>query len=943
MGFVVVRPRSWTWPPRPGTVCGPPRTTLSRLRRACVTACAGSPPSPTDEAVAAAVWALPLGRAPGPDGWSAEDLRLWPPCLLSGLADLLRLVERCGLWPKALAAADVVLLPKPGGDPDNPMQRRPITLLPVPYRLWARLRLPAVETWRAAWDPAVQDAAKGADGQAWGLAWDLACAAPAGQEVAGLAVDMAKCYDTVRHPMLRRMLSAAGWPQAILEPLLGAYSFRRRLRIGDAVGQFAEPRAGIPAGCPLAVASLAVLTWPWQAAMWEAGATAVRRYVDDLTAWHRGHALDGQVAAAAMWSATALYARAAQLTVHEAKSGVFASSAQGRAALAADDPAVQVLRSFKDLGICQSVGAPGLSAPAARVLSTVARFERLAGLPLPYAQRTRAVAAAGVAAAAYGALAGAPAGRDLAKLRTWAGRAVWRGGNFGAVELRLLLGAEHGRADPAAVIALAPLLALARALRRGWARQEDAELVLTGPARHPLAHALRRSMRVLALAGTLTAWEAAPLAGHPGGDWRPAECGLDATREWLSARWLAVAAAAVAARRAPFATAANGIDWAGAGRALQAAGGSGPRWAAARAAMVGDSVTATRASHWRDVPRQCPHCHSPEETVEHQLWRCPRWDGIRQRAAVGSGLDPVLLVDTLSPLTAHSLLRNPCAHRLGAAELARGGGHPLPPPRPLLGPPAGPRVTAWTDGSGSRPASCGLTRAAWGVHFSSAAEALSGPVPGAQTVQRAELFAAVIATTAVPGPLLIVTDSRYVADGIHRLGGRLWPPEWKHADLWYHLWVAGSGGGLVARWVPAHREHPDPPLLSRADWVGNARADRLAGLALMASQPPYALVHAAEEAERHYLAAVAVGAAALEAQLAWAHAGIAEGPTRFPRKRVRFSARPPPGLPAAPPGWQSVLGSGPPTSRPPRPAPRCSLPACLSHCREAVAPLLPLR
>ena len=93
------------------------------------------------------------------------------------------------------------------------------------------------------------------------------------------------------------------------------------------------------------------------------------------------------------------------------------------------------------------------------------------------------MAAAGVAAAAYGALADAPAGRDLARLRTWAGRAVWRGGRYGAVELRLLLGAKHGRADPAAVIARAPLLALARALRRGWAWPDDAELTLTGPAR----------------------------------------------------------------------------------------------------------------------------------------------------------------------------------------------------------------------------------------------------------------------------------------------------------------------------------------------------------------------------------------------------------------------------------------------------------------------------
>ena len=65
----------------------------------------------------------------------------------------------------------------------------------------------------------------------------------------------------------------------------------------------------------------------------------------------------------------------------------------------------------------------------------------MAGLPLPHAKRLRAVASSGVQAATYGAVAGTPARGLLAKLRTSAGRAVWKGGAFGAVELRLLLGA----------------------------------------------------------------------------------------------------------------------------------------------------------------------------------------------------------------------------------------------------------------------------------------------------------------------------------------------------------------------------------------------------------------------------------------------------------------------------------------------------------------------
>ena len=44
-----------------------------------------------------------------------------------------------------------------------------------------------------------------------------------------------------------------------------------------------------------------------------------------------------------------------------------------------------------------------------------------------------------------------------------------------------------------------------------------------------------------------------------------------------------------------------------------------------------------------------------------------------------------------------------------------------------------------------------------------------------------------------------------------------------------------------------------------------------------AAQPPPQLVVAAAAAELAYSAAVAVGAAALEAQLAWAHAGVVSG------------------------------------------------------------------
>jgi hypothetical protein len=65
--------------------------------------------------------------------------------------------------------------------------------------------------------------------------------------------------------------------------------------------------------------------------------------------------------------------------------------------------------------------------------------------------------------------------------------------------------------------------------------------------------------------------------------------------------------------------------------------------------------------------------------------------------------------------------------------------------------------------------------------------------------------------------------------------------------------------------------------LCLVDWEENAEAGRLVGVALAAAQPPPQLVVAAAAAELAYSAAVAVGAAALEAQLPWAHAGVVSG------------------------------------------------------------------
>ena len=530
-------------------------------------ALAALPPFPdlpplSAEAVGAALASAPLGRAPGCDDWCGEELRLWPASLHPFLASLFSLVEATGLWPGRLAGAEVVLLPKPGGEPGDPLQRRPIALLPVLYRTWARLRGATVAAWSRAWDPAAAAASLGADGQAWELTWTVAWAAATGRHVAGLAVDFRKCYDGVRLPLLERALATAGWPPGLCRPLLAAYAAPRRLRVAGALGEPWLPASGVPAGCPLAVAVLAVLTWPWAVRVGQPPVSA-RRYVDDLTAWAVGPPGDVAHAAADALAVTRDFAAAVQFDVHPGKTFLFGSSLAVRTACEALGGGVAAVAVFRDLGVVQVVGRtpPPVAVAAARAAGAEGRFARLEALPLAYPARVRAVAAAGVAAAAWGALAGRPPAAALRRMRALAGRAVWRGGRFGAAELRLLLGDPAGRADPAAQVAVAPLFMLARALRSGHVTATAVREVQGALARSALGRALARSLRDLRLRPDLLFWAAAP-HGPACEPWSPQGGSPSPRRSFgFGLGGGRSPSAAVAARRPGFGGAAAGIDW----------------------------------------------------------------------------------------------------------------------------------------------------------------------------------------------------------------------------------------------------------------------------------------------------------------------------------------------------------------------------------------------
>ena len=92
----------------------------------------------TPERVSLVLRRLRAGSAPGPRGLPISLWQALPQEVLARLAALLAMVEDTGVWPQELLQGYVALIPKSSGGGSRPQDQRPIAVLDVLYRLWAK-------------------------------------------------------------------------------------------------------------------------------------------------------------------------------------------------------------------------------------------------------------------------------------------------------------------------------------------------------------------------------------------------------------------------------------------------------------------------------------------------------------------------------------------------------------------------------------------------------------------------------------------------------------------------------------------------------------------------------------------------------------------------------------------------------------------------------------
>lgn len=169
-------------------------------------------------------------------------------------------------------------------------------LLLVVYRLKAALRAWVMRDWlgSAVVLRAGSHATAAADSLAGLLGLEIAAAHEGSDMVAGLALDLFKCYGRLPLVLLREVADRAGVPRAPSGTMLHCYGMRRRVRAdGLALGVV----RGLAPGCPAATHWPALVARCWAHEVAARGA-APRDYVDDLVAVCRGGGRMSAVAAA---------------------------------------------------------------------------------------------------------------------------------------------------------------------------------------------------------------------------------------------------------------------------------------------------------------------------------------------------------------------------------------------------------------------------------------------------------------------------------------------------------------------------------------------------------------------------------------------------------------------------------------------------------------------
>ena len=205
--------------------------------------------------------------AGGLDGWGWRVFKVLPVSWFDELARILTKIEDLGVWPDGLLDAYITMIPKTDGNV-TPLGQRPLSVLPVVYRIWASARMGQLDGWFKSWVPDSVFSAGGGRGsvEAWytsALDIEEVLSAATDSRVHLFVADVVKSSDTVDRGILDRVLSSLGLPGWFRHAYFEYHAHvRLRFKLASGLGQSWTRDGCFPQGCPLSMMFIVALYLP---------------------------------------------------------------------------------------------------------------------------------------------------------------------------------------------------------------------------------------------------------------------------------------------------------------------------------------------------------------------------------------------------------------------------------------------------------------------------------------------------------------------------------------------------------------------------------------------------------------------------------------------------------------------------------------------------------
>ena len=201
------------------------------------------------------------------DGWAWSEIKALPLPWFSGLAILLNMVESTGIWLQVLLDAYNAMIPEADGDSTS-LGLRPLSVLPVVYRLWAFLRLGHLKDSVLGWVPrSVCSLGNGLSSvEAWfstAMEIEEVLSGVGGDQLHIMVADVIKSFDTVDRSILDCSLGRPGLSARFRKVYFSFHDHvRLRFELAAGLGESWCRDWGIPQGCLLGMVFIVALYVP---------------------------------------------------------------------------------------------------------------------------------------------------------------------------------------------------------------------------------------------------------------------------------------------------------------------------------------------------------------------------------------------------------------------------------------------------------------------------------------------------------------------------------------------------------------------------------------------------------------------------------------------------------------------------------------------------------